>query len=78
MRNHKVVATRMINNHPQGKAEWLFFYCLCSKYKMMNTKAKFMIVIPINPKNSSLIVITKTVSTIAPPPLSISQLIAVE
>ena len=24
-RNHKVVATRMINNHPPGKAEWLFF-----------------------------------------------------
>ena len=45
---------------------------------MMNTKAKFMIVIPTSPKKSSLIVINNIVSTIAPPPLSISQQIAVE
>ena len=45
---------------------------------MMITKAKFMIVTPTNPKNSSLIMINNIVSTIAPPPLSISQLKAVE
>ena len=42
------------------------------------TKAKFMIVTPTNPKNSNLMIINNIVSTIAPPPLSISQHIVVE
>ena len=45
---------------------------------MTMTKAKFMIVTPTNPKNSSLMIVNNIVSTIAPPPLSISQHIAVE
>ena len=45
---------------------------------MMITKAKFMIVTPTNPKNSSLMIVNNIVYTIAPPPLSISQHIAVE
>ena len=56
----------------------VIFYCLCSKYTMKMTKAKFMIVTPTNPKNSSLMIVNNIVSTIAPPPLSISQQIAVE
>ena len=36
---------------------------------MMNTKAKFMIVTPTNPKKSSLMITNKTDSTIAPPPV---------
>ena len=47
----------------------VIFYCLCSKYKMMNTKAKFMIVTPTNPKKSSLMITNNTDSTIAPPPV---------
>ena len=35
---------------------------------MMNTKAKFMIVTPTNPKKSSLMINNNAVSTIAPPP----------
>ena len=35
---------------------------------MMNTKAKFMIVTPTNPKKSSLMITNNTDSTIAPPP----------
>ena len=62
----------------RSKAEWFLFYCLRSKYTMTMTKAKFMIDIPTNAKNSSLIVINNIASTIAPPPLSISQQIAVE
>ena len=45
---------------------------------MTMTKAKFMIVTPTNPKKSSLMIVNNIVSTIAPPPLSISQQIAVE
>ena len=44
---------------------------------MKMTKAKFMIVTPTNPKKSSLMIVNNIVSTIAPPPLSISQQIAV-
>ena len=36
---------------------------------MMNTKAKFMIVTPTNPKKSSLMITNNTDSTIAPPPV---------
>ena len=36
---------------------------------MMNTKAKFMIVTPTNPKKSSLMITNNAVSTIAPPPV---------
>ena len=36
---------------------------------MMNTKAKFMIVTPTNPKKSSLMITSNAVSTIAPPPV---------
>ena len=42
------------------------------------TKAKFMIVTPTNPRNSSLVVVNNIASTIAPPPLSISQTKVVE
>ena len=45
---------------------------------MMITKAKFMIVTPTNPKKSNLMIVNNIVSTIAPPPLLISQQIAVE
>ena len=45
---------------------------------MTMTKAKFMIVTPTNPKKSSLMIVNNIVSTIAPPPLSVSQHIAVE
>ena len=45
---------------------------------MTMTKAKFMIVTPTNPKKSSLMMANNIVSTIAPPPLLISQQIAVE
>ena len=62
----------------RSKAEWFIFYCLCSIYTMTMTKAKFMIVTPTNPKKSSLMIVNNIVSTIAPPPLSISQQIAVE
>ena len=62
----------------RSKAEWFIFYCLCSIYTMTMTKAKFMIVTPTNPKNSSLMIVNNITSTIAPPPLSISQQIAVE
>ena len=55
----------------------VIFYCLCRKYKMMITKAKFMIVIPTNPKKSSLM-INNNASTIVPPPLSVSHTKAVE
>ena len=62
----------------RSKTEWLFFYCLCSKYTMTMTKAKFIMVTPTNPKKSSLMIVNNIVSTIATPPLSISQQIAVE
>ena len=55
-----------------------FFIAYESKYTMMITKAKFMIVTPTNPKKSNLMIVNNIVSTIAPPPLSISQQIAVE
>lgn len=45
---------------------------------MTMTKAKFMIVTPTNPKKSNLMMANNIVSTIAPPPLLISQQIAVE
>ena len=45
---------------------------------MTMTKAKFMIVAPTNPKKSSLMIVNNIASTMAPPPLSISQQIAVE
>ena len=45
---------------------------------MTMTTAKFMIVTPTNPKKSSLMIVNNIASTIAPPPLSISQQIAVE
>jgi len=49
MRNHESGCRKKVNNHSLVKAEWLFFYCLCSKYKMTNAKAKFMIIVPTNP-----------------------------
>ena len=39
---------------------------------MMNTKAKFMIVTPTNPKKSNFMIINNEASTIVPPPLLIS------
>ena len=69
MRNTKCVAEQNDKPFPRSKAEWFIFYCLCSKYKMMNTKAKFMIVTPTNPKKSSLMITNNAVSTIAPPPV---------
>ena len=40
MRNTKCVAEQNDKPFPRSKAEWFIFYCLCSKYTMMNTKAK--------------------------------------
>ena len=47
----------------------LLYLAIAFFMKMMNTKAKFMIVTPTNPKKSSLMITNNTDSTIAPPPV---------
>ena len=75
MEKHKVCC-QYKRNKPfiSNKSRMVYFYCLYCKYKMIITKAKFMIVTPTNPKKSSLTNNIKANFTIALSPLSVSQL----
>ena len=64
MRATKVVAKEIAKPFTPSKAEWFIFYYLCSKIQMMINKAKFMIVIPTNPKKSRYVIFNNADSTI--------------